>query len=68
LVVNVCFASRLASMQMMKKRCTRRSSCIDSLIGVRIGPISKPSNGVGEVLSSLGVSRLFGLGHSDGEN
>ena len=68
LVSNVNFASRLASMQMTKQRCTRRSSCIENLIVVLIGPIRKPSNGFGNVLSDLGASRPFRLGHGDGEN
>src|ERR1700738_1833173 len=68
LVLNVGFAPRLASTQTTKKRRTWRSSCNDSLIGVFIGPIIKPSNGFGDVFSGLGASRPFGLGHRDGEN
>src|SRR2546423_9575491 len=68
LVWNVDFVSCLASMQMTKERPTWRSSCIGSLIGVFIGPIINPSNGFGDIFSVLGASRLFGLGHDDGEN
>ena len=58
----------IPSLQMMKKHWTRRSSCIGSLIGVLISPIRKPGNGVGDVLSDLGASRPFGLGHVDSED